>query len=183
MLRKSIFVLAVFVLVSTVVYGENPDSFIISCTPFMNYQVAISTPDGGIVFGQKDFNQEFIASSSATIRNSGNVRADWTLIATKLNTWTLGTTKADNNINQAVLAAKFNTTKPASVDDYTDNDVVLTASERDAKTHFVGNQDGDDVVKNEEDNLWIYIKTPTDTTVDTAQTFRIDINAVLSTTY
>ncbi|OGS28088.1 MAG: hypothetical protein A2297_07045 [Elusimicrobia bacterium RIFOXYB2_FULL_48_7] len=174
---RSLAVLALFAVTADLVYGVNPDSFEISVTPNIVYSVLISTPEGGIAFTSNDLNTAYVNAGSATVTNNGNIVADWTMKATALNTWTLGTTLSDNGgDNKMVLAAQFNGALPLA-GDYVDAD-VLTTSEKDASTvNFAGTQNGDDVAKTDSRLLWIYVKTPTNTTVEIAQKFRVEVKA------
>ncbi|MCX7940404.1 MAG: hypothetical protein N2555_01350, partial [Endomicrobia bacterium] len=128
-MKKTILAILLALLVGYM-YAANPDSFEVSVTPVVNYSVQISTPAGGLDFGARELNNVYVLTTSATIRNNGNVRADWTVKATALNTWSLGSTLTDNGLDKAVLAALLNSGVP-SVSDYTDSD-VLTTTEKDA---------------------------------------------------
>lgn len=173
----SVLILVFGIITSSVIYADNPASFEITCTPIVTYSVTISTPSNGLDFGFVELNTTYIHQTSATVKNTGNVRADWTLRAIALDTWTLGTQNLnDTGLNKAVLAAVFNSTPPA-LSSYENSD-VLTSVEKDAnEINFAGDQNGNDVLKNGERLLWIYLRTPTDTTVDTQQRFRVEIRA------
>ena len=156
--------------------ASDKDAFEISVTPLVTYAVSISTPANGLSFSNVDLNTAYVNASSATVTNAGNASADWTVKITALNNWTLGTTLADNGSDKAVLAAKFNTAATIT-GSYTDNDVLLVTEKNADVTNFAGDQNGNNVVKNAEKLLWIYVKTPTDTTYDTAQKFRVEVKA------
>jgi len=181
---RILFVLAVtaVMLSQGSVFADNPGSMEVSVTPLVTYSIQITTPAGGIDFGAKDMDTAYVNETSATVKNNGNITADWKVKATALNVWTMGTTLADNGSDKAVLAALFNTALPA-VGTYVDADVLLTSEKNADATSFTGDQNGDNVAKNAEKLIWIYIKTPTDTSVDTTQKFRIDIKAYPSSTF
>ena len=157
-------------------YASDKDAFEISVTPLVTYAVQISTPANGLSFSNVDLNTAYVNASSATVTNAGNASADWTVKITALNNWTLGTALTDNGSDKAVLAAKFNTAA-TNTGSYTDNDVLLVTEKNADVTNFAGDQNGNNVVKNAEKLLWIYVKTPTDTTYDTAQKFRVEVKA------
>lgn len=168
---KKYLLLLVILIFSSLIFASNPASFEISCTPIVTYSVTISTPPGGLTFNVEPGNS-YVNISTVTIKNTGNVSADWTIRGIPLDTWQLGTTPGDNTIRLlGVLKSSLATFEEFEIDKDT-----ITENERNMKSpNYSVDQDGDNVPVNGERLLSIRVDAPTDTSVDTQQRFRIEI--------
>mgnify|MGYP001025898813 CR=1 FL=1 len=178
--KKMVIALGLGILLAGGVYSSsNPGAFLVSCTPVVTYAVEISTPAGGLEFNAVNVNTTYINSSTATIRNSGNVSADWRIRGFNLDTWTLGATPG---LNTARLLGRLNSSLADTFN--VSNDLIDTAVERNMSgTQHAGDQNGDNVPANATRLLSIRLDSPTDTTVDNTQRFRIEIRAYPASTF
>jgi len=183
MARKTVGILGMVVgaiLITSAVYGANPDSCEVSCTPVISYSVAISTPADGFALGNVNLNTTYVHSATATIKNNGDASADWKIKGAALDTWTLGSESgADTVLLLGVLKAGL---AASGEFDVTNDTITVTEANMDA-THYSVDQNGDDVAKDATRNLSIRMDTPTDTSVTTEQRFRIEIKAYVSSTF
>ena len=177
---RKLFLLVVLAGMVGMVYGLNPDAFQISCTPSVNYSVQISTPAAGLAFSAVAVGTTYVNSSTATITNNGDVTADWKIKATALNTWTLGATPAQN---VARLLGALKSTLAVTGDFDTALDLLTTGEENMNATKYTVDQTGGDVAKTTNRLLSIRLDSPTDTTVDVEQKFRVEVKAYPSGTF
>ncbi len=161
-------------------YGLNPDSFEISCTPSLTYAVTISTPAGGLTFTGVAPNTTYVNSSTATVTNSGNVSADWKIKGTELNNWTLGAASGSNIVR---LLGALKSVIAVSGDFSTTDDLITTAEREMNNIQHTVDQTGNDVTISDQRLLSIRLDSPTDSTYETVQKFRVEIKAYPSSTF
>lgn len=180
-MKKILLTLVVVGILGITVYAANPDSFEITCTPQVTYAITISTPAGGLTFSNVQMNTTYVNSSTATITNSGNVTADWKIAGYKMSNWSLGAAPAQNVVR---LLAALKTELATEAEFSTTDDLIVEATERNMNStlHTV-NTTGDNVPANGSRLLSIRLDSPTDTTYDTEQKFRIEIRAYPASTF
>jgi hypothetical protein len=161
-------------------YAASTDSLEISMTPVVTYSVAVSTPANGLVFGNVNLNTTYVSPTTATIINNGNVSADWKIKAAALNTWQLG---AAPGLDTVRILAVLKSAIAASGEFDTSNDLLTVSEKNMDNTQFTVDQTGNNVPASGVRLLTTRIDTPTDTSVDTEQKFRIDITAYPSSTF
>ena len=157
----------------------NPDSFEITCTPVVTYSVTISTPASGMEFTSVDVNQTYVSLTSATVTNNGNVTADWKITGQALDDWMLGAAPAADTVR---LLGMLNSAPAAQGEFSAADDVIDTEADMDS-TSYAGDQDGNNVAPNADRLLWIRLDSPTDTSYDTTQRFRVLIQAYPSSEF
>ena len=178
-LIKKFISLLVILFGAAMIYAADTDSFEITCTPILTYSVTISTPATGLSFNVEP-GQSYVYSSTVTVKNTGNVSADWTISGISLNTWTLGATPGPDTVR---LLGVFKTSLANSGDFDVSLDTI-TATESNMKNpNYYVDEDGNDVPKNGTRLLSIRLDAPTDTSVDTEQKFRIEIKAYPSSKF
>jgi len=163
-----------------VAFGANPDAFEISCTPSIQYAVTISTPAAGLTFGTVDLNTSYVNSSTATVKNTGNVSADWKIKGVKLDTWDLGSAPGADTVR---LLGVFKTSLASSGDFDVSLDTITATEANMNSTNYSVDANGDNVAVNGTRLLSIRLDTPTDSSVDVQQRFRVEIKAYASSTF
>jgi hypothetical protein len=158
----------------------NPDSFEISCTPSVQYAVTISTPADGLTFSNVAVNTTYVNVATATVTNSGTSVADWKIKGVALNNWQLDTAPGQDKIR---LLGALKSVLADSADFNTADDVITTGESAMDTTHFSVNQNGDNVAKDATRLLSLRLDSPSDTTYDTVQKFRVEIKAYPASTF
>jgi len=161
-------------------HAASSDSLEISMTPVVTYSVVISTPANGLAFGNVNLNATYVSATTATITNNGNVSADWKIKATALNTWQLGATPGLDTVR---ILAVLKSAVASSGEFDTTNDLLTTTEKNMDNVQFTVDQTGNNVPASGVRLLTTRIDTPTDTSVDTEQKFRIDITAYPASTF
>ena len=168
---------AVLVMGIGVAYANNPDAFLVTCTPSLIYAVTITTPAAGLTFPAVSTGTIYVNASTAVVTNSGNVSSDWTIKGTAVagNVWQLGNTPASDTARLLVCLKNG----IASSGDFTVNLDTISATEAnmDNVNYAVGGQNGNGVPAAATRMLSMRLDSPTDSTVNTNQQFRIEIKA------
>ena len=181
-MKKTLLIAALAVVMAGgMAFAANPDSFDISCTVAVTYAVTITTPTGGLTFTNVDVNTTYVSDSSATVKNTGSASADLKIKGTALGTWTLGAAPASNVVR---LMGAFKDAATAVEGDFevANDTITVTAQNMDA-THYSIDQNGNNVAKNASHGLWVRLDTPTDTDTTAAQSFKVDVQAFVSSTF
>ena len=186
--------------------GGNPYDIELWVVPELTYSVMIDTPAGGIDFGGMELNEVkwttgTVQMSTATIYNNGNASADWQIRGAPLTTWTLvGSTNTKNDVrpNQINLTAVLTpeTTSAAVINDsaFSNSDIIDTTwrnmGDPTDYNRFAGGDEttggknnGNNVIANDRRIMWLRLKMPNETTVDTPQQFQINIRASPADTF
>ena len=180
-MSKRTLILTIALLLGTgLCFAANPDSFEISCTVAVNYAVTITTPSGGLSFSNVDVNTTYVNTSSAAIQNTGSVSADYTIKGTNLDEWTLAAAPGSNAVR--LLGTMMNGAAGSGDFDVATDTIAASEANMDA-TNYTNGQTGDDVSTSAYRELWIRLDSPTDTTYDTQQDFRIDVKAYPASTF
>jgi len=179
MFKRILMAAAVVVLGMGMAQAVSPDAFEISVTPSLNYSVAIATPASGIEFTGIDVGTTYVSADTATVTNDGNVSADWKITGTALDDWTLGAAPA---ANVARVLAILNSEAAGSGDFDTSNDDIGPEANMDA-TNFTGDQTGNDVAASAQRLMSIRLDSPTDTSYDSTQRFRVEVTAYPSSEF
>lgn len=161
-------------------YGANPDSFQVSCTPSVTYAITISTEGAALSKTGAEINQQYVYSTTATVVNSSGAKADWKIKGAALSTWTLGASPAEDTVR---LLATLKSSIAILSDFNTTDDVITTGESNMDATHYADDQNGNNVSASGQKLLSIRIDTPTDTTVDTEQSFRVEVKAYPAATF
>lgn len=179
-MKRLVSLAGLFLVVSGAVYAANPDTVEVSMTPTVTYSVQITPPGGGFAFGNVSLNTSNVHSSVATVKNNGDVSADWKIKGIALNNWVLGAAPGSNTVRlMAVLKSSLATV--AEFD--TTNDVINAGEANMDATLYSVNQDGNNVPAAGERSLSLRLDTPTDTSYDTEQKFRIEVKAYPSSSF
>jgi len=142
--------------------------------------VTISTPAAGLTFGTVDLNTSYVNSSTATVKNTGNVSADWKIKGIKLDTWDLGSAPGADTVR---LLGVFKTSLASSGDFDVSLDTITATEANMNSTNYSVDANGDNVAVNGTRLLSIRLDTPTDSSVDVEQRFRVEIKAYASSTF
>ncbi len=179
-MKKIFLFLVLFTMFRGLSYAVNPNSCEVSCTPTVTYSVSIDTPVAGFAFGNVNLNSSYVYTTTATIKNNGGVSADWTIKGAALNNWVLGTAPANNTVRlMGVLKSSL-----AVVGDFnTTNDVIGGTESNMSATNYSVDQNGNDVPVNGPRVMSVRLDTPTNTSADTQQKFKIEITAYQSSRF
>ena len=177
-------------------HAGSTSTCVIYVTPPTNYSVQISTPDGGIDFGDVKLDTIYISSSVAggigisTVTNNGNVTSDWKIRAESLDDWTLtsrsGNTKdtvAEDQMNLTVILSSTTYEGDVGEGDFDNYDIAENTSyDMFAGSYTItgspaADGDGNGIQKDEQRRIWFRIKTPDNTTVKAEQKFRVYVEA------
>jgi len=172
--------LAVVAMGLGMVYAGIQDAFIVTCSPSLTYAVTITTPSAGLTFPAVAVGQSYVNSDTATVKNSGNVSADWTIKGAALDTWQLGSSQGSDT---AMLLACLKSSIAGLGDFDTALDTV-TASEADMNaSNYSAGQNGNNVAMNATRLLSLRLDSPSDTSVSDDQRFRVEIKAYVSSKF
>jgi hypothetical protein len=180
MFKKLLMVAVVVAVGMGMVYGANPDSFIVTCTPSLTYAVTISTPAAGLTFPAVVVGQSYVNTDTATVKNSGNVSADLTITGAALDTWQLASTPGSD----AVMLLGCLKAGIASTGDFDVTLDTITTVEADMNTYnYTAGTTGDNVAVNGTRLLSLRLDAPTDSLVNVDQKFRVDIKAYVASKF
>jgi hypothetical protein len=170
---KKVAAAVAMVLVGGMAYGAVSDAFEVSVTPSVQYAVTITTPAAGLAFTGVAPNTTYVNLDTATVKNTGNVSADWTIKGTALDNWTLAAAPGNNAVRLLGVLKTVN----AISGDFNTTDDVINAEANMTATNYAADQNGNNVAVNAEKLLSVRLDSPTDTTYDTTQKFRVEIKA------
>ncbi len=168
------------------------DACIISVSPPSSYGVTISTPAGGIDFGNVSLDTVYVYDGTATVTNTGEVVADWQIRGVDASTWSLTAYSAgdkdsigENQMNMCVVFASMTYVGAPTDAEFDATDIVDATSRKvDNSEHSISAAgDGDDIGASASRMMFFRIHTPNGTTTTEEQDFKVYIEAMESNTF
>ena len=162
------------------VYAANPDQLIVTCTPSLTYAVTISTPAAGLTFSAVDVNQTYVNTDTATVTNSGNVSADWTIKGAAIDTWQLASAPGSDAVR--LLGCLKDGTATSGEFDVNLDTITVVEADLNAYNYTAGTT-GNNVAVSGSRLMSLRLDSPTDSTVSIDQKFRVEIKAYVSSKF
>jgi len=173
-LRNVLLVMMGVMLLGGVAYGAQSADITITVTcQVLSVSVSPNAYDFGVVIPGAITN----SASAITVTNDGNVNEKYGLQATDTANWSL--VSGVPSTDQFRLLAKFASTRPATYDYSTANDVLTVSKQVCDGTIFATDaaNDGYDVASEGVQDLWFRFDAPSDTAITTQQTITVTLTA------
>ena len=163
--------------------ASSTDSIVLLVTPVVNMSVQITSPTAniGYDFSGVDLGATSQAGTPATVTNTGNIAAQWSLRANGLDNWTNGTSVAtDRAVLQALFGQPAGAYPSTANFDSTDSTMTTTTQTSQSDVRYsTGGIMGVSIPPSGADSrlLWFRIKMPPESNYTPQQKFRMFVVA------